>query len=121
MSPAEPTAFPPLAGSDAVLDALPHPVIMVSAEGRIAHANAAAEAFFERSLVHLRRNALEELVPFGSPLLPLVEQVRSRGAAVNEYKVDLGTLPITSSSCCKSVPSPTRWIGSSHTGARRAR
>jgi two-component system nitrogen regulation sensor histidine kinase GlnL len=91
MSRAEPAASPPLAGSDAVLDALPHPVIMVSAEGRIAHANAAAEAFFERSLVHLRRNALEELVPFGSPLLPLVEQVRSRGAAVNEYKVDLGT------------------------------
>jgi two-component system nitrogen regulation sensor histidine kinase GlnL len=91
VSRAEPTASLPLAGSDAVLDALPHPVIMVSAEGRIAHANAAAEAFFERSLVHLRRNALEELVPFGSPLLPLVEQVRSRGAAVNEYKVDLGT------------------------------
>ena len=31
------------------------------------------------------------LVPFGSPLLALIDQVRSRGAAVNEYKVDLGT------------------------------
>ncbi len=30
-------------------------------------------------------------MPFGSPLLALVEQVRERGAAVNEYKVDLGT------------------------------
>jgi two-component system nitrogen regulation sensor histidine kinase GlnL len=30
-------------------------------------------------------------VPFGSPLLALIEQVRARGAAVNEYKVDLGT------------------------------
>jgi two-component system nitrogen regulation sensor histidine kinase GlnL len=30
-------------------------------------------------------------VPFGSPLLALVEQVRQRGAAVNEYKVDLAT------------------------------
>ena len=30
-------------------------------------------------------------MPFGSPLLSLVEQVRQRGAAVNEYKVDLGT------------------------------
>jgi len=30
-------------------------------------------------------------VPFGSPLLALIEQVRSRGAAVNEYKVDLST------------------------------
>src|SRR5262249_31613116 len=34
---------------------------------------------------------LGELVPFGSPLLALVDQVRGRGAAVNEYKVDLGT------------------------------
>jgi len=31
------------------------------------------------------------LVPFGSPLLSLIEQVRQRGGAVNEYKVDLGT------------------------------
>ena len=34
---------------------------------------------------------MRDLVPFGSPHLALIEQVRSRGAAVNEYKVDLGT------------------------------
>ena len=39
----------------------------------------------------LRRHLLRDLVPFGSPLLTLIEQVRKRGAAVNEYKVDLGT------------------------------
>ena len=39
----------------------------------------------------LRRHALRDLVPFGSPLLALVEQVRNRGAAVNEYRVDLST------------------------------
>ena len=39
----------------------------------------------------LRRQMLRDLVPFGSPLLALVEQVRHRGAAVNEYKVDLST------------------------------
>src|SRR5690349_9109513 len=88
---AEPIIPAPLVNSDAVLDALPHPVIMVAADGRIAHANAAAEHFFERSLLHLRRNCLRDLVPFGSPLLSLVEQVRARGAAVNEYKVELGT------------------------------
>src|SRR5213596_2755402 len=77
--------------ADAVLDALPHPVIMVAADGRIANANAAAESFFDASLPLLRRHSLRELVPFGSPLLVLVEQVRGRGAAVNEYKVDLST------------------------------
>src|SRR5437660_175954 len=87
----EPMPTLPSGTSDAVLDALPHPVIMVAADGRIANANAAAESFFEASLRLLRRHMLGELVPFGSPLLALVDQVRVRGAAVNEYKVDLGT------------------------------
>ncbi|HEY7663331.1 MAG TPA: nitrogen regulation protein NR(II) [Xanthobacteraceae bacterium] len=81
----------PSGTADAVLDALPHPVIMVSADGRVANANAAAEGFFEASLPLLRRHRLGDLVPFGSPLLALIDQVRARGAAVNEYKVDLGT------------------------------
>jgi two-component system, NtrC family, nitrogen regulation sensor histidine kinase GlnL len=81
----------PSGTADAVLDALPHPIFMVAADGRIAHANTAAEAFFEASLPLLRRYVLSDLVPFGSPLLALVEQVRARGAAVNEYKVELGT------------------------------
>jgi len=81
----------PSGAADAVLDALPHPVIMIDSEGRVANANAAAESFFEASLPLLRRHQLRDLVPFGSPLLALVEQVRTRGAAVNEYKVDLGT------------------------------
>ncbi len=79
------------AAPDAVLNALPHPVIVVSSDGRIAHANVAAEAFFEVSLPLLRRHSLRDLVPFGSPVLTLVEQVRASGAAVNEYKVDLTT------------------------------
>jgi two-component system nitrogen regulation sensor histidine kinase GlnL len=81
----------PLSTSDAVLNALPLPVIVVAADGRIADANVAAENFFEVSVALLRRYALRDLVPFGSPLLALVEQVRTRGAAVNEYKVDLST------------------------------
>jgi two-component system nitrogen regulation sensor histidine kinase GlnL len=78
-------------GPDAVLNALPHPVIVVTADGKVAEANVAAESFFEVSLPLLRRHLLCDLVPFGSPLLTLVEQVRASGAAVNEYKVDLGT------------------------------
>jgi two-component system nitrogen regulation sensor histidine kinase GlnL len=77
--------------ADAVLNALPLPVIMVAADGKIADANVAAESFFEVSAPLLRRQLLRDLVPFGSPLLALVEQVRHRGAAVNEYKVDLST------------------------------
>jgi two-component system nitrogen regulation sensor histidine kinase GlnL len=83
-----------LDAADAVLNALPLPVIIVAADGKLADANVAAESFFELSVSHLRRQQLRELVPFGSPLLSLVEQVRNRGAAVNEYKVDLYVAPL---------------------------
>lgn len=77
--------------STALLDALPHPVLLVDAHGAIAEANAAAETFFQASITLLRRHPLSYFVPFGSPLLTLIEQVRERGAAVNEYRVDVST------------------------------
>ncbi|HXL68923.1 MAG TPA: nitrogen regulation protein NR(II) [Xanthobacteraceae bacterium] len=77
--------------SDAVLNALPHPVITVAPDGHMHDVNVAAESFFEAGAQVLRRHRIHEFVPFGSPLLALIDQVRTRGAAVNEYRVDLGT------------------------------
>jgi two-component system nitrogen regulation sensor histidine kinase GlnL len=77
--------------ADAVLNALPHPVITISPDGHLVDANVAAEAFFEVGVPVLRRHRIDEFVPFGSPLLALIDQVRARGAPVNEYRVDLGT------------------------------
>jgi two-component system nitrogen regulation sensor histidine kinase GlnL len=91
MNRAEPNLVSFAETADTVLNALPHPVLMVGPDGRIAEANVAAEHFFEVSIPLLRRHALRDLVPFGSPLLALIDQVRSRGAAVNEYRVDLST------------------------------
>jgi two-component system, NtrC family, nitrogen regulation sensor histidine kinase GlnL len=92
MSPLEARAAAlPADSADIVLNALPHPVLMVGGDGKIADANVAAEAFFEVSMPLLRRHALRDLVPFGSPLLALIEQVRGRNAPVNEYRVDLST------------------------------
>src|ERR1700728_3349625 len=77
--------------AEIILNALPNPVLLVAPDGRIADANMAAESFFEISAQFLQRHSLKELVPFGSPLLSLIDQVRSSGSPVNEYKVDLGT------------------------------
>ncbi|HEX5778471.1 MAG TPA: nitrogen regulation protein NR(II) [Xanthobacteraceae bacterium] len=77
--------------ADAVLNALPHPVITVGPDGHVVDANAAAEDFFQVGAPVMRRHRLKEFVPFGSPLLTVIDQVRTRGAAVNEYRVDLGT------------------------------
>ncbi len=77
--------------NQAVFNALPHPIFLVAPDGKIVDANSAAESFFDISTQFLRRQALKELVPFGSPLLALIDQVRASGLPVNEYKVDLGT------------------------------
>ena len=77
--------------AEAILNALPNPVLLIAPDGRIVDANIAAESFFEISTQFLQRQSLRELVPFGSPLLALIDQVRSSGSPVNEYKVDLGT------------------------------
>ena len=84
------------------------------------------------------RHPLAYFVPFGSPLLALVEQVRERSAPVNEYRVDIGTprnggerivdiyaapspdSRAASSSCFRSARWPTRSTASSPIAAPRA-
>jgi len=75
----------------AILNAIQHPVIVVDATGLLTFANWEAEAFFGASAPHLARTNIETLVPFGSPLLALLDQVRERRAPINEYKVDLSS------------------------------
>lgn len=88
MSAALPVGFDP---ASVVLDAIRHPVVMVGPDGRIVFANAEAESFFRSSAAVLARGGLERFVPFGSPLLALVGQVRERRAPFNEYRVDISS------------------------------
>lgn len=74
-----------------VLNTIRRPVIMVDPDGFITYANADAEDFFRSSANMLARNTLSKLIPFGSPLLQLVDQVRERRAPVNEYRVDVSS------------------------------
>lgn len=74
-----------------VLNTIRHPVVLVEPEGFVIYANADAEAFFGASAAILARNRLESLVPFGSPLLALVAQVREQRGPVNEYRVDISS------------------------------
>ncbi len=80
----------PEQGRSWIFEALPSAILAVGPEGEIRDANAAAESFFEMSKALLIGQKLPRVVPFGSPLLALVEHVRDRGAPVNEYRVDLG-------------------------------
>ncbi len=77
--------------SEAILNVLPLPVIVVGNDNRVVEANLAAQSFFQMSRSVLRRHRLAEIVPFGSPLLSLIDQVRANGGSVSEYRVDIGT------------------------------
>ncbi len=96
---AEKSITPPLAGRlrviggadrSCILETLPHVIMSLRKDGVIVDANAAAESFFEIGKPLLIGQTLERLLPFGSSLLTLIAQVRERGAAINEYKINLG-------------------------------
>lgn len=74
-----------------VLNAIQHPVVLVNADGYISFANWEAESFFGASAAALSRMKIDAVIPFGSPLLTLIDQVRERRAAVSEYRVDLSS------------------------------
>ncbi|RFB95419.1 two-component sensor histidine kinase [Rhizobium leguminosarum bv. trifolii] len=75
----------------AVLNAIQNPVVMVDESGFVVFANWEAEAFFGASASHLARYRISTFIPFGSPLLALIDQVRERRGPVNEYRVDLSS------------------------------
>jgi two-component system, NtrC family, nitrogen regulation sensor histidine kinase GlnL len=80
-----------MASSDLIVNALPLPLLTVGDEGQILNANSAAEAFFDASVRVMQRQRLKDLVPFGSPVVALVDEVRQRGSSVSEYRIDIGS------------------------------
>ncbi|MCX7328284.1 MAG: ATP-binding protein [Hyphomicrobiales bacterium] len=77
--------------SDRVFGVLPIPIIVIDGSGAIDVANNAAENFLQSSLPMLRRLNLSEIMPFGSPVLTLIEEVRRRGSSVTEYRIDISS------------------------------
>lgn len=76
---------------DALVDCLPHPLLVIGKGLAIEYANTAAEDFFQMSAGVLCRHSLPDVVAFGSPLVALVEQVQRDETTVNEYGVELGS------------------------------
>ena len=83
----EPTGAQPAA--EAVLNALPLPVLTIGPDERILRVNHAAELFFDASAKVMRRGRLRDIIPFSSPIIALVAEVRRRRSSVSEYRVEL--------------------------------
>jgi two-component system nitrogen regulation sensor histidine kinase GlnL len=81
----------PMFDYDALLAALPHPILVLREDNRIVYGNAAAENFLSLSSTVLTRFRLDDVVAFGCPLLSLVDQVRQTGATLNEYGVEMAS------------------------------
>ncbi len=73
------------------LNVLPMPLLVIGEMHGVLYANTAAEDFFQSSAVVLKRQRIDDLIAFGSPVLALIEEVRRRGASVSEYRLDLGS------------------------------
>ncbi len=73
----------------ALLETLPHPIVVLGPDNVFVYANSAAEIFLSVSATILKRQRLEDVVAFGCPLIALVDQVRRQGASVNEYGIDI--------------------------------
>jgi two-component system, NtrC family, nitrogen regulation sensor histidine kinase GlnL len=81
----------PMPAPQMVLDALPDPLVVLDDQDRICMVNSAAEDFFQAGSQILLRHGLTDLVPFASPVLQSVRQVRETASVVNEYAVGMGT------------------------------
>ncbi len=75
--------------AQALLSALPVPVMSLDAHDRFRHANSAAEQFLGVSLTQLRQIRLQDLLPEDSPLFLLIGQVRQDGVTVSEHEMAL--------------------------------
>ncbi|MEZ5648574.1 MAG: ATP-binding protein [Alphaproteobacteria bacterium] len=74
-----------------ILDVLAYPVILITREGTIDYANAAAEAFFAASASVLRRQRLDTILPTDSPVFTLLAQARASNSSVTQDSVTLQT------------------------------
>jgi two-component system, NtrC family, nitrogen regulation sensor histidine kinase GlnL len=74
-----------------LLNALPQPVLAIDAGGHVREVNTAAENFFDMGRATLQRSRLVDIMPFGSPVLDLVEETMSAEAPINGYKLDISS------------------------------
>jgi len=75
--------------AQAILSALPVPVVLLDAANRFRFANQAAEQFLGVSLMQLRQMTLASLLPKDNPLFALLTQVRQQGSTIFDHDLTL--------------------------------
>ena len=91
MSDAAMSVAPRTVAAQAILQAMPNPLIVLDAANTIVFANMAAEQFFQTSLKMLQAMSITDIIPATSPVFGLISGVRAAEASANEYEVLVGT------------------------------
>jgi two-component system nitrogen regulation sensor histidine kinase GlnL len=86
----------PAPDGNTLLNALPHPVLAIDGDNRLRMANLAAEQFLAASWATLAGRTLADILPAGSPVFGLIDQVRQFGGSVSEYGLSIETPRIKS-------------------------
>ncbi len=80
-----------LATSEMILGSLPLPIIGVDEHNQIRYANGAAEYFFSTGRLFLAKRKIDDVIPYDSPLLTLLDESRRHCASMQEYDLDIST------------------------------
>jgi two-component system, NtrC family, nitrogen regulation sensor histidine kinase GlnL len=88
-APEAPEAGPGPAHERMILNAIASSVLALDGELRVVFANSAAETLLGASSSLLAGRALDELVPFDSPLLDLVRRVQEASSSISDYSVEV--------------------------------
>ena len=80
---------PRVSDANAILAALPVPVMLLDPDNRFRHVNQAAEQFLGMSAAGLAQLRLEDLVPIDNPVFLLIEQVRNTEATIADHDLTL--------------------------------
>ena len=74
-----------------ILEALPSPLLTLTAQNRIAFLNSSAELFFGGSFVSLKGVLLSDLLPDDLPLFGMINQARTQGISISDYDLLIET------------------------------
>ena len=74
-----------------VLNALPHPILVVDGEHLVRFVNFEAQQFFDAGEGAMVGQPLAELVPPDSPIFTMIDQVLARTCSLSDYGVSLET------------------------------
>jgi len=80
---------PPSVDAQAMLSALPIPVVLLDRHDRFRYANQAAEQFLGLSLLQLTHLPLQALVPEDNPLFRIVAKVREEEVTISDHDLSL--------------------------------